>query len=140
MWRLVRNATIIREAEVISRKEDTMANAKYKIKGNNKIRDYDSELEIDVDDKYEAYSKPIPEPTPYQDGFITWFNAFGVKEKSTGKDANVTYKVTLRSFPSGKRLFALYDGEPHEIKTEPAGNGKVKYTLNVGDPPNGLFP
>jgi len=117
-----------------------MANAKFKIKGNNKIPDFDSELEIDVDDKYEAYSKPIPDPTPYQGGFITWFNAFGVKEKASGKNADVTYKVTLRNIPSGKRLFALYGGEPHEIVTEPSGKGKVKYTLNVGDPPNGLFP
>lgn len=117
-----------------------MANAKYKVKGNNKIPDYDSELEIEVDDKYEAYSKDIPEPTPYQGGFITWFNAFGVKEKKSGKDADVTYKVTLQTPPTGKRLFALYGGEPHEIPTEDAGNGKVRYTLNVGDPPNGYFP
>jgi hypothetical protein len=117
-----------------------VANEKYKLKGNNKIPDYDSELEIDVDNKYEAYSKPIPEPTPYQDGFITWFNSFGVREKRSRKDADVTYQVTLRGLPAGKKLFALYGGQPHEITTEDAGNGKVRFTLSVGDPPTGAYP
>src|SRR5512138_4014843 len=117
-----------------------MANMKYKVKGNNKIKDYDSELEIEVDDKYEAYSKDIPEPTPFEDGHITWFNAFGVKEKSSGKNANVTYKVTLQAPPTGERLFVLYGGSPHEISPDNAGNGKVKFTLNVGDPPTGYYP
>lgn len=118
-----------------------MANAKYKVKGNNKIPNYDSELEIEVDDKYEAYSKAIPEePTPYQGGVITWFNAFGVRAKSTGRNADVTYKVTLQALPAGKRLFALYGGEPHEIPTQDAGNGKIRFSLNVGDPPIGSYP
>jgi hypothetical protein len=117
-----------------------MANKKYKLKGNNKIPNYDSELDIEVDDKYEAYSKPIPEPTPYQDGYITWFNAFGVKEKASGKTSDVTYTVTLKRLPDGKRVFVLYGGEPHEIPTRDAGNGKVKFTLDVGDPPTGGYP
>ncbi len=117
-----------------------MANAKYEIKGNSKIPNYDSELEIEVDDKYEAYSKDIPEPTPYQGGTIIWFNAFGVREKSSGKNADVTYKVTGQTPPAGKRLFALYGGEPQELATESAGNSKVKFTLNVGDPPVGAGP
>jgi len=118
-----------------------MPNKKFKIKGNNKIHNYDSELEIDVDDQFEAYSKTIPEPTPYKDGYITWFNSFGVRRKSTGKNEDVTYTVTLQALPDGKTLFALYGGEPHEIKTEPVGNsGKVRFTLNVGDPPAGSYP
>ena len=118
-----------------------MANAKYKVKGNKKIPNYDSELEIDVDDKYEAFSKAIPgEPTPIPGGVITWFNAFGVRAKSTGRNADVTYMVTLQALPAGKRLFAFYGGEPHEIATQDAGNGKIKFTLNVGDPPTGAGP
>ncbi|HET9913253.1 MAG TPA: hypothetical protein VFQ13_15260, partial [Anaerolineales bacterium] len=119
---------------------ENMAIAKYNIKGNDKIRDYNSELEIDVDDKYEAYSKPIPEPTPYDNGFITWFNAFGVREKESRKDANVNYTVFLQAPPTRKTLFALYDGKPHEIKPEDADKGRVKFTLSVGDPPVGYFP
>lgn len=115
-----------------------MANEKYKIKGNNKIPEYDSEVEVDVDNKYEAYSKDIPEPTQYQGITITWFNAFGVREKSTGKDADVTYKVTLEALPAGKKLYALYAGEPHEIETQDDGHRKIKFTLNVGDPPIGM--
>jgi len=117
-----------------------MANAKYKIKGNNKIPDYDSEIEIEVDDKYEGYSKDIPEPMQHQGGTITWFNSFGVREKSSGKNANVTYKVTLQALPAGKKLFVLYGGEPHEISTDDAGKGKIKFTLDVGDPPIGSWP
>jgi len=120
-----------------------MANKKYPIRGNNKIPNYDSELEVDVDDKYEAHSKPIPQeqtPIPGGGGYITWFNAFGVRAKSTGKNADVTYAVTLQALPAGKRLFALYGGEPHEIATQEAGNGKIKFTLNVGDPPTGAGP
>ena len=118
-----------------------MANVKFKIKGNKKIPNFDSELEIEVDDKYEAYSKAIPEErTPYRDAFITWFNAYGVREKSNGKDADVTYTVTLQALPPNKQLFALYGGEPHEIIVEEAGRGRVKFTLNVGDPPTGISP
>ncbi len=117
-----------------------MATKKHQIMGNNKISNYDSRLEIEVDDKYEAYSKPIPEPTPFENGFITWFNAFGVRERTSLKNANIAYTVTLQTPPAGKRLFALYDGVPHEIKPEAVDKGRVKFTLSVGDPPLGHFP
>lgn len=117
-----------------------MANIKYKMIGNDRIPNYSSELEIDVDDRYEAYSKPIPEPTPFEDGFITWFNAFGVREKASLKDANVTYNVTLRALPAGKRLFVLYDGKPQEITPKAAGRGKIQFSLSIGDPPTGAYP
>jgi hypothetical protein len=92
-----------------------MATTKYKIKGNDKIPNYNSEVEVEVDDGYEAYSKAIPDPTRYKDGVITWFNAFGVREKTSHKDANVTYEVILHALPAGKKLFALYVSKPHEI-------------------------
>jgi hypothetical protein len=110
------------------------------IQGNSKIPNFVSTLEIDVDDKYEAYSKPIPEPTPYKDGLIIWFSAFGVREKTSRKDADIAYEVTLQTLPNGKRLFALYGSEPHEIATRDAGKGKIKFTLSVGDPPLGAYP
>lgn len=117
-----------------------MANKKFKIKGNNKVPNYDSEIEVEVNDKYEAYSKAIPEPTQYQGFTITWFNNFGVREKSSGKNANVTYKVKLKKLPEGKRLFALYDGKVHELTGKDAGGGNIKFELNVGDPPLGTGP
>ena len=121
-----------------------MANAKYKIKGNNKIPNYDSEVEIDVDDKYEAYSKPIPpDPTPIPGGQVIWFNNFGIREKSSKNNADVTYTGTLQALPTGKKLFALYPGNavPHEVPTNPIGNsGKVSFTLSIGDPPTGAGP
>jgi len=118
-----------------------MANAKYKLKGNNKIPNYDSEVEIEVDDKYEAYSKAIPDqPTPIPGGQIVWFNAFGVRLKSTKKNENVSYTGTLQALPEGKKLFALYGGGPQEVPTEPAGNGKIRFNLSIGDPPLGAGP
>jgi hypothetical protein len=63
-----------------------------------------------------------------------------VREKSSGKNADVSYKVTLQAMPAGKKLFVFYGGEAHEIATQDAGNGKVKFTLSVGDPPTGQFP
>ena len=118
-----------------------MANTKYKIKGNNKIPNYDSELEIDVDDKYEAYSKTIPADTPYQDKHITWFNCFGVKDKATGKDADVEYKVTLQVPPQGRTLYTQLPGSPPSpLPIERVDKDKIKFTLNVGDPPTGYYP
>lgn len=125
-----------------------MANAKYKIKGK-KIKDYDDpDIEVEVDDKYEAYSKNIPEnKTPYKTFEITWFNNFGIRDIKTNEDANVEYKAKLKELPEGKSLFALYkdspsDSEPkvHELSTENDGNGNIKFNLNVGDPPIGMGP
>ena len=117
-----------------------MANAKYKIRGKGNIPNYDTDLDIEVDDKYEAYSKSIPDPTPFENGFITWFNAFGVREKDTGKDADIQYKVTLQALAPGKRLFYLYNNQPHEITVQDAGSGRVRFSLAIGDPPTGQYP
>ena len=120
-----------------------MANKTHKIRGNTKIPNYDSELEVEVDDNYEAYSKAIPQeqtPIPGGGGYITWFNNFGVREKSGGKKADVTYTVFLHPLPPKKRLFAYYDDAVHEIFPEDAGNGKIKFQLSVGDPPTGAGP
>jgi hypothetical protein len=117
-----------------------MANAKFKIRGKGNIPSYDTDLEIEVDDKYEAYSKPVPDPTPFENGFITWFNAFGVREKASGQDASIPYKVTLQALARGKRLFYLYKNQPHEITVQDAGGGKVRFSLDIGDPPTGQYP
>lgn len=127
--------------------------AKFKIKGEKKVPGYDDpDIEVDVDDKYEAYPKPIPQgQTPYKGFLITWFNNFGVREKPKksggmpGPDANVFYKVKLKKLPEGKRLFALYKDPDdivrvHKFEIAPDGPGNVKFTLNVGDPPLGVGP
>jgi hypothetical protein len=125
-----------------------MANEKYKIKGNKKIPNYDSEIEIDVDDKYEAYSKPIPdEQTPIPNipnGKVTWFNNFGIRNKSDKKNADVSYTVTLQALQADQLVFVLLPGNPpvlQQVQTTPVGNsGKVSFTLSVGDPPVGSGP
>jgi hypothetical protein len=117
---------------------------KFKLKGKH-IPGYDSEIEVDIGSdhaqKYDVVSKAIPDSTPHGSGTITWFNAFGVKEKSTGNDANITYTVTLSALPAGKtKLFALISNVPQELETKTGGSGKIKFTLNVGDPPLGYWP
>lgn len=100
----------------------------------------DHKLSIEVGDNYEAYRKPIPDPTPYQNGYITWFNSFGVRDKN-GKDADVEYTVTLKKRDSGKKLFYLdANKKPVEIMPQDAGNGKIRFKLSIGDPPTGHFP
>lgn len=118
---------------------------KYKIKGKDSIAGYNSEIELDIGSNdpnlYEVITKDIPEPTQHEGGTITWFNAYGIVVKATGKDATIRYTVTLNALPAGKtKLFALYDGAAHELPIQNAGNGKVKFTLSVGDPPVGAWP
>ena len=117
---------------------------KVKIKGKN-IPGYDSEIEVDIGSgnakKYKVVSKEIPAPTSYDGGTITWFNAYGVKEKATGKYADISYTVILSALPAGKtKLFALINNVPQELEIKAGGSGKIKFTLNVGDPPVGIWP
>ncbi len=121
-----------------------MAGGKYQIKGKN-IPNFDSDIEVDIgaanDAEHEVISKNIPDPTPYNGGTITWFAAFGVREKSNKNFANITYTVTLSALPAGKtKLFALVSGGPIELTTQGAGKGKIKFSLAVGDPPIGYWP
>jgi hypothetical protein len=119
------------------------SDGKFKIKGKN-IPGYDSEIEVDIGSdhakNYDVVSKTIPEPSPYEGGKITWFNAYGVKEKATGKYADISYTVTLSALPAGKKLFALLPSGIQEIPTKAGGRGKVKFTLAIGDPPLGYWP
>jgi hypothetical protein len=120
------------------------SDGKFKIKGK-KVPGYDSEIEVDIGSgnakKYEVVSKEIPAPSSYEGGTITWFNAYGVKEKSSGKYANISYTVTLSALPTGKtKLFALINKIPQELEIKTSGSGKIKFTLTVGDPPVGIWP
>lgn len=117
---------------------------KFKLKGKS-IPGYDTEIEVDIGSenakKYEVVSKDIPEPTPYGKGTITWFNAYGIKVRETGNYANIFYTVTLNALPPGKtKLFALINNAPQELDFKEIGNGKIKFTLEIGDPPVGIWP
>lgn len=117
-----------------------MADGRFKIKGSGNIPDFDTDLEIEVDLKYEAYSKPVPDRTPFEDGYITWFNAFGIRDKATRGNANVPCRVILQNLPEGKRLFVFHDDQPHEIFPQNIGQDRVMFTLDIGDPSIGTFP
>ena len=120
------------------------ADGKFKIKGKN-IPGYDTEIEVDIGsasaENHEVTDKPIPEPTPYGDGTITWFVAFAVKEKSNGAYADIPYTVTLNNLPKGKtKLYALLPSGIKEMDVKVGGSGKIKFNLAVGDPPLGIYP
>ena len=121
-----------------------MAGGKFKIKGNNKIAGYNSEIEVDIGDNFAAHEvteKPIPDPTPYEGGTITWFVAFAVREKSNGAYADIPYTVTLNEMPKGKtKLYALLPTGIKEMDVKVGGSGKIKFELAVGDPPLGMYP
>ena len=117
---------------------------KFNLKGKH-FPDFDSEIEVDIGSghagSHEVVNKAIPDPTPYNGGTITWFNAFGVREKAKGHYANLAYTVTLNALPAGKKkLFALINNAPRELDIKTGGSGKIKFTLDVGDPPIGYWP
>lgn len=125
--------------------------AKIKIKNKDGVdEDYDTTLDIDVPAGYKAvFKSPIPPPTNYGDGQITWFNAYGIqdeKESDPSKNfKNVSYTVRLNPFPKAqgdveRRLFVYVNGKPLEITDKKLENGKIKFTYNVGDPPTGFYP
>lgn len=117
---------------------------KKKLKGKN-IPNYDSEIEVDIGSenakKYEVISKEIPEPTSYDGGTITWFNAYGVVDSATQAPAKITYNVVLSALPAGKtKLFALVNNVPQKLDFKTTGSGKIKFTWDEGDPPIGIWP
>jgi len=84
---------------------------------------------------------------------ITWFNAFGVRERNSngalGAYARIPYTVVVK-LPTGKRLFAYYNNRVYEITEQPTGtlqnlryrteNGITTIALTAGDPPVGYGP
>ena len=125
-----------------------MAKKIFKVKADKEIiPDYDSELEIEVDDTYEAYFKGnIPAPSQYTDESgtitVTWFNNFGIRDTKSKEDKDVEYTVRLKKLPTGKMLFVMYGGGTHKIQTtdDDKNKNKIKFTLSVGDPPVGVGP
>jgi hypothetical protein len=120
------------------------ADGKFKIKGKN-IPNYNTEIEVDIGAasaaNHEVTDKPIPNPTSYDGGTITWFVAFAVKEKSNGNYADIPYTVTLNALPKGKtKLFAKLPDGIKELDVKVSGSGKIKFELAVGDPPVGWYP
>jgi len=84
-----------------------MANGKFKLVGRKNIPGHDTDIEVDIgaenEKDYEVVTKPVPDPTPYKGKTIIWFNAFGVKVKANGRDADITYTVTLQNCPLDRR-------------------------------------
>ncbi len=115
------------------------------IKGKTTLPEFITDLDVDViDDQYEAYDKDLPDglPETTKNGeHIAWFNNFGVRRKNGIKEKTVPqYRVFLQQLPQGKKLCAYYDNTVNDVPVREAGPGRVVFTLNVGDPPNGIYP
>jgi hypothetical protein len=115
------------------------------IKGKASIPGFKTDVDIDVaDDQYEAYDKDLPKDLPKTTKNkepITWFNNFGVRRKNGPEEKTVPrYKVFLQKLPEGKKLCAYYDGSVNDVPFDDAGEGRIVFTLDVGDPPSGLYP
>lgn len=115
------------------------------IKGKASIPGFTTDVDVDViDDQYEAYDKDLPKDLPRETSnkeSITWFNNFGVRKKTGAEEKNVPqYRVFLHKLPEGKKLCAYYNGVVNDIPVKDAGQDRIVFTLNVGDPPTGFFP
>jgi len=76
---------------------------------------------------------------------IDWFVSFGIRHRkpdnTAGDFANIPYTVILDALQPGQRLFAYYNNTVHELAFKPVGkSGKIKVSLDVGDPPLGCGP
>jgi hypothetical protein len=95
--------------------------------------------------KFHVIEKDMPEklPSEWNGVKISWFTCFGVRHRrddgGDGDFADVEYSVQLDELPKGKRLFAYYGGQVHELSFT-STDGKTKVNLAVGDPPLGWGP
>lgn len=130
-----------------------MANGPKNIPGKATVPGYKTDIDVDeVDENYEAYEKDLPADLPGEvDGYkITWFNNFGVRRKTTpGNEKKVPrYKVMMQKPPEGRRLFIFVEellelsaeNGSGRIKYRDAGNGRIVFHLDDGDPPTGTIP
>lgn len=130
-----------------------MANGPKNIPGKATVPGFKTDIDIDeVADNFEAYEKDLPPGLPEEvDGFkIIWFNNFGVRRKNTpGNEKTVPrYKVMMQKPPEGRRLFIFIEElleltAEHgngRIKFRDAGNDRIVFHLDAGDPPTGTIP
>jgi hypothetical protein len=115
------------------------------IKGKVSIPEFDTDIEVDVTDaQYEAYDKELPKNLPKETvnkETITWFNNFGVRHKNGTNERTVPhYKVRIQMLPEGEKLCAYYNNAVNDIPVQDAGQNKIEFTLDVGDPPIGIYP
>jgi hypothetical protein len=118
---------------------------KYTIKGKNN-RNLEVELDGNTNDfiveEFDPDLDSIREKAPNIPDNIDWFACFSVYNRKNGKKsgyANVKYHVSLDAsvLPSGKKLYAYYNNRVNELSYTTEGN-KIKFSLNVGDPPVGI--
>ncbi len=125
-------------------------NGRFTIPGRGKHAARKLELDLGSNDpsKFVVVEKDMPTNLPTHKAGdpnfkYEWFACFGVRHRKAGGQhgdfADIHYTITLDPLPAGKRLFAFYGGQVHELSTQSVGN-RIKASLNVGDPPIGMGP
>lgn len=125
-------------------------NGRFIIPGRGKHAARKLELDLGGNDpsKFVVVEKDMPTKLPTHKAGdpnfkYEWFACFGIRHLKTGGRhgdfADIHYTIILDALPAGKRLFAFYGGQVHELPTQSIGN-RIKASLNVGDPPIGMGP
>jgi hypothetical protein len=127
------------------------------VNGKGNIPGFNTNVDIIVADEYEGYAKPISDPPDtWQVGNetlkIRWFNIFGIRESNSKKEvAQITYDVVIQrpQLADGTRLRVFYLRKNRQNKDEIVeitsslvdfDRDHVKFTLDIGDPPIGMYP
>jgi hypothetical protein len=105
-----------------------------------KVQIEDGKITVIIQDKYDVYSKPLPDGL---DPEVEWLGNFGIKEAKTGKkqDGKVPkYEIVVRE-EKGKTL-VYWDGKEKKAVPNQKAVGffrknKRKGELDLGDPPVG---
>ena len=102
-----------------------------------------------LDDKYSVAEKDLPadlatKHTHYNGRQVHWITNFGFQHKATGATAATrleeSYDIELDAPPEAQAQHVYFDGtavQPLPTRPSDATPGKVKATLDLGDPPIG---
>lgn len=122
------------------------------VHGRGNILDFNTNVDIEVADGYEGYVKNVPAPkSEWKVGKetlnIRWFNIFGIRKIGGEEVDEITYDVIMQKpqLPNGTRLRVFYykksTDEVIEVKVfNNVDADHVKFTLDIGDPPTGVYP
>ena len=112
-----------------------------KLKNQSKIKDKNTEIEIDTDEY--GVSDSTKNLANAQNDYpnYDWFACYTIKDKNGNDVDKVTggYTIKFDKPESGKLYYYYKDGNKGRIMEVGFSieNGKAKATLNIGDPPIG---
>jgi hypothetical protein len=114
-----------------------------KVKALSKISIHHSDH---LDNKYTVSEKPFPDnlQTTYNGKSIRWITNFGYQRKENSAEVKgqleENYDIEIEKDSNPNAVLVYFDGASvKELTTRPSDTtpGKIKATLNLGDPPVG---